>query len=144
MYIPSLFRNDIPDELITVSIHTTRTDDSCFAMMKVDIKDTGDGYQIELDLPGFSREELSAQLKNGYLTISASHTLNTEETPKISGNEHYLCRERYSGSYVRSFYVGDTLQQSEIRARFENGVLILTYPKKHAPQIEDHRISIEG
>ncbi len=111
-------------------------------MMKTDIRETDDSYELDVDLPGFKKDEVSAKLENGYLTISAAKGLDKDEKDK-KGN--YIRRERYCGSMTRSFYVGDALSQEDIRAKFEEGVLKLSVPKKEVKKPEQKQyISIEG
>lgn len=112
-------------------------------MMKTDIRDSGDSYQLEIDLPGFQKEEIKAQLKDGCLTISAATNSNSDEKDK---NGRYIRRERYSGTCTRNFYVGEGLTQEDIKAKFENGILTLSIPKVEAkPQLEEKKyIAIEG
>ena len=88
-------------------------------IMKTDIKEHKDGYELEIDLPGFHKDEIQAELKDGYLTISAAKQLNQDEKEKESGK--YIRRERYSGSCQRSFYVGDEITQEDIKAEFKHG-----------------------
>ena len=113
-------------------------------VMKTDIKEMDNGYQLVVDLPGFTKDEIKASLENGYLTISAEKGLDKDEQEKESG--HYIRRERYAGACSRSFYVGDEVAQSDIKAKFEDGTLMLLVPKKEsAPQIEEKKyIPIEG
>ena len=111
-------------------------------VMKTDVKETDTGYEVDIDLPGFKKDEVQVQLKDGYLTISAAKGLDKDEQDK-KGN--YIRRERYAGSTSRSFYVGDGVKNDEVHAKFENGVLKLSIPKKAAQEIEaDKYISIEG
>ena len=112
--------------------------------MKTDIKEHKDGYELEIDLPGFQKDEIQAELKDGYLTISAAKQLNQAEKEKESGK--YIRRERYSGSCQRSFYVGDEITQEDIKAEFKHGILKLFVPKKEAkPEVEQRKfVSIEG
>ena len=111
-------------------------------MMKTDIRETDGSYELDVDLPGFKKDEVQVQLKDGYLTISAAKGLDKDEQDK-RGN--YIRRERYAGSTSRSFYVGDGVKNDEVHAKFENGVLKLSIPKKAAQEIEaDKYISIEG
>ena len=111
-------------------------------MMKTDIRETDGSYELDVDLPGFKKDEVQVQLKDGYLTISAAKGLDKDEQDK-KGN--YIRRERYAGSTSRSFYVGDGVKNDEVHAKFENGVLKLSIPKKAAQEIEaDKYISIEG
>ena len=110
--------------------------------MKTDIKDTDQGYEITMNLPGVKKEDVKAELKDGYLTISAVSNSNKEEKDQ---NGRYIRRERYSGSCSRSFYVGEDVTQEEIKARFENGTLVMTVPKKEQkPAVEQKKyIAIE-
>ena len=111
-------------------------------MMKTDIRETEGSYELDVDLPGFKKDEVQVQLKDGYLTISAAKGLDKDEQDK-KGN--YIRRERYAGSTSRSFYIGDGVKNDEVHAKFENGVLKLSIPKKAAQEIEaDKYISIEG
>ena len=111
-------------------------------MMKTDIRETDGSYELDVDLPGFKKDEIQVQLKDGYLTLSASKGLDKDEQDK-KGN--YIRRERYSGSCSRSFYVGNGVKNEDVHAKFENGVLRLSVPKKAAEEIEaDKYVSIEG
>ncbi len=97
---------------------------------------------IEIDLPGFKKEEINANLENGYLTINAS---KNEEREEKNESGVYIRRERYTGQCARSFYVGEMVQQQEIKAKFENGILHLVIPKKQETKVEQKKyIAIEG
>ncbi|MCD8150753.1 MAG: Hsp20/alpha crystallin family protein, partial [Clostridiales bacterium] len=111
--------------------------------MSTDIKDCGDSYQIEMDLPGFAKEDVRAELKKGYLTIRASRTSSNDEKDE---KQRYIRKERYSGHYQRSFYVGDAVKQEDIQAKFTDGVLTLMVPKKEKqPEVEESKyIQIQG
>ncbi len=111
--------------------------------MSTDIRDCGDNYQIEMDLPGFAKEDVRAELKNGYLTIRASRTSSNDEKDE---KQRYIRKERYSGHYQRSFYVGSTVKQEDIQAKFTDGVLTLLVPKKEKqPEVEESKyIQIQG
>lgn len=112
-------------------------------MMKTDIKEKSDGYELVMDLPGFTKDEVQATLENGYLTVEAEKGLDKEEKEKETG--HYIRKERYAGAMSRSFYVGDALTQEDIKAKYESGILRLSIPKKEAKQVEaTKRIAIEG
>ena len=112
-------------------------------IMKTDVRETDSSYELDIDLPGFKKDEVTAKLENGYLTISASKGLNKDEKDKESGK--YIRRERYAGAVSRSFYVGEHIQQEDIHAKFEDGILKLTVPKKDAKQVDEKKyISIEG
>ncbi len=111
-------------------------------MMKTDVKELDHAYELDIDLPGFKKEEVTARLENGYLTISAAKGLDKDEKNKEG---KYIRRERYAGAMSRSFYVGDDVKQEEIRAKFEDGILRLTVPKQDAQKVEENKyISIEG
>ena len=112
-------------------------------MMKTDVRETEDGYEVDIDLPGFKKDEINAELKDGYLTISAAKGLDKDEQDEKSGK--YIRRERYAGSMSRSFYVGEDISQKDVHAKYENGILKLSLPKKAAEKIEhNNNIAIEG
>ena len=111
-------------------------------VMKTDIKETDNGYELIVDLPGFTKDEVQATLENGYLTISAAKGLDKDEEDKKG---KYIRKERYAGTMQRSFYVGDAITHEDIKAKFENGILSLTIPKKDAKAVETKKsIAIEG
>ena len=110
--------------------------------MKTDVKETDSGYEVDIDLPGFKKDEIDVQLDNGYLSISAAKGLDKEEKNKEG---KYIRKERYAGAMSRSFYVGDAITQEDIKAKYESGILRLSIPKKEAKQVETtKRIAIEG
>ena len=113
-------------------------------VMKTDVKETDNSYEVDIDLPGFKKDEIEAKLENGYLTISAAKGLDKEEKEEKDGK--YIRKERYSGSCSRSFYVGDAVTEEDIKGEFKHGILKLFVPKKEAkPAVEDHKyIAIEG
>ena len=114
-------------------------------MMKTDIRETDEGYELDIDLPGFKKDEIQAELKNGYLLISATKGLDKEEKEEKTGK--FVRRERYAGSMSRSFYVGEDIKQEDIHAKYESGVLRLSIPKpeERKAQIEGKKyIAIEG
>lgn len=109
-------------------------------MMKTDVRETGDSYELDIDLPGFTKDEVNVKLNDGYLTISASKGLDKDDKDK-KGN--YIRRERYAGAMQRSFYVGD-IKGDDVHAKFENGILSLTVPKADVKKLESHNtIAIE-
>ena len=111
-------------------------------LMKTDIREHDAGYELDIDLPGFKKDEIKAELENGYLTISATKGANNDEQDKKG---KYIRRERYAGTMQRSFYVGDDVTQEDIKAKFENGILRLSIPKKDAKAVETKKtIAIEG
>ncbi|HIX34465.1 heat-shock protein Hsp20 [Gemmiger sp. An120] len=109
-------------------------------LMKTDVQENESGYTLSIDLPGFKKDEVNVELKDGYLTVSAQKGLDKDETDKQG---RYIRRERYAGSCSRSFYVGD-LKPEDIRGKFESGVLTLSMPKQSPalPQ-QPNRIAIE-
>ena len=110
--------------------------------MKTDVRGTDSGYEVDIDLPGFKKDEIDVQLDNGYLSISAAKGLDKEEKDKEG---KYIRKERYAGSMSRSFYVGDAITEDDIKAKYESGILRLSIPKKEAKQVETtKRIAIEG
>ena len=112
-------------------------------LMKTDIKEMKDGYELEIDLPGFKKDEVTAELKDGYLTVSAAKGLDKDEEDKKG---HYIRQERYSGAMSRTFYVGEDVKQEDIKAKFENGILSLSVPKpveQKKGETSQH-IAIEG
>ncbi len=114
-------------------------------MMKTDVREHDDHYEVDMDLPGFKKDELSLELNDGYLTITASKGLDKDEKEKKSGK--FVRRERYAGSMSRSFYVGEEVKQEDIHAKYESGVLKLSIPKaeKKKPEVEEKKyIAIEG
>lgn len=115
-------------------------------LMKTDIRETDDGkaYRLAVDLPGFKKDEISLDLRDGYLTISAEKGLDKDEKEKESGR--YIRKERYAGACSRSFYVGEDITEEDIKAEFKHGLLKLFVPKKEAkPAVEQKKtISIEG
>ena len=145
MLMPSIFGEDLFDDWMRFPVeretrnYTNRAAD----LMKTDIKDKDGNYELSIDLPGFNKEDMKIQLKEGYLTIQAARTDNRDEKDE---NGKYVRRERYTGRCSRSFFVGKTIQQEDVHAKYENGVLKVTFPKEETKkEIEEKRwISIEG
>ena len=129
-------RTNVFDDLFNTPFFT-RTESN---MMKTDIKEHENSYDLTIDLPGVKKEDIKAELNDGYLTVSAENNTSKDEKDE---NGKYICRERYSGSYSRSFYVGDAVTEEDIAAKFENGTLKLTVPKKEAlPEKQNKYIAI--
>ena len=103
-------------------------------VMKTDIQEKDDKYILDMDLPGYEKEDIKAQLKDGYLTISAQKNTSNDEKDE-EGN--YIRRERYCGKCSRSFYVGDSIKEEDIKANFNNGILQLSFPKDVARKDEE-------
>ena len=111
-------------------------------LMKTDIKEKKDGYEVSVDMPGFKKDEIQAKLENGYLTISASKGVEKNDKDKEG---RYIRKERYTGQCARSFYVGDALKQEDVKAKYEDGILTLSVPKKAPAKVEQKKyIAIEG
>ena len=111
-------------------------------MMKTDVKETDEGYEVDIDLPGFKKDEIQLELNNGYLTISTQKALEKDEKNKKG---RMLRQERYAGVMQRSFYVGEHITEEDVKASYESGVLHLVLPKKDAPRLPEKKtIQIEG
>lgn len=110
--------------------------------MKTDIKESDEGFQLLIDLPGYKLEDVKAKLKDGYLVISAESATESENKDE---DGKFIRRERYHGSCERSFYVGKTVKQEDIKASFRDGILNIGIPKKQQlPEPENTFIAIEG
>ena len=144
MMMPSIFGNNFVDDVFDdmfpfAGNYTTANYD----LMKTDVKDAGDHYELEMEMPGVEKENIKAELKDGYLTLAAAKGLDKDEQDK-KGN--YIRRERYAGTLSRSFYVGDAVSEEDIHAKYEDGILKLSVPKKAPKAVEekDGYIAIEG
>ena len=139
MLMPSIFGENLFDDWMSFPFRNFNTN----SLMKTDIRETDGSFELDIDMPGFNKEDLKAELKEGYLTISASTNKDDGEKDE---NGRYIRRERYVGSCSRSFYVGEDIKRDDIKAKFENGILKISVPKKEAqPKVEeDKHIAIEG
>ncbi len=157
MLTPSIFGESLFDEFFNDFFTTPYYDSRAISdaqkklygnraehMMKTDVKEHDDRYEVDIDLPGFKKEELSLELKDGYLMIRAAKGLDKDQKDEKTGK--YVRRERYAGSMSRTFFVGKDVRQEDIHAKYESGVLRLTIPKpgKQAPVEENRFIAIEG
>lgn len=140
MLMTNFFDNSLLDNFFSVPSDSYRTKSNTTGLMQTDIKESDTEYEIIMNLPGFKKENVKGELKDGYLVITATNA--EDETDK---NVKYLCRERYSGGCSRSFYVGEEITQQDIKAKFENGVLTFIVPKidKTARAKENKFISID-
>ena len=143
MMMPSIFGNnfvdDVFDDMFPFTGNYTTAD---YDLMKTDVKDAGDHYELEMEMPGVEKENIKAELKDGYLTVTAQQNTNKDEKDK-EGN--YIRRERYAGTLSRSFYVGDAVSEEDIHAKYEDGILKLSVPKKAPKAVEKNGyIAIEG
>lgn len=116
------------------------TNSSTTKLMKTDIQEKDNNYILDMDLPGYEKDDVKAQLKDGYLTITAQKNTSNEEKDE-KGN--YIRKERYCGKCSRSFYVGDTVKEEDIKASFKNGILQLTFPKEVARKEDTKYITID-
>ena len=149
MLMPSIFNTNLFDDFFEFPFYDDKAEKKLYGhhaanLMKTDIQEHDDGYTLEMDLPGFKKDEIKVELNNGYMTISAAKGLDEDEKDKKSGK--YIRRERYTGSCQRSFYVGEDVTEEDIKAEFKHGILKLFVPKKEAkPAVEQKKyISIEG
>ena len=94
------------------------------SVMKTDVKEVGDNYELDIDVPGYNKEDIKLELERGYLTVTAEQTKDSDEE-----NKKYIRRERYYGKTSRTFYVGDDVTENDIKANYKNGILSITVPK---------------
>lgn len=147
MYTPAIYRNGLFDEFFgfpfSKALRDWDKDTSDTSLMKTDIKEHDGSYELIMDLPGIEKENLDASLKDGYLTVTAKTAKSNDEK---DNNGKYLRRERYTGTYSRSFYVGELVTEEDIKAKFENGTLNITIPKKDPESVQPQKkfIAIEG
>ena len=136
MLMPSVFGKDLFDDFFDFPFYDDKEMDKLEKklyghrsknLMKTDVQETENGYVLEMDLPGFSKDEVKASLKDGYLTIKAEKGLDKDE--KDEKTAKYIRRECYAGSCERSFYVGD-INEADIKGEFKHGILKLTIPKE--------------
>lgn len=145
MLLPSIFGENLFDDWMDFSFPDLEKNlygKHAKNMMKTDVKESDKDYEVSIDLPGFSKDEINVKLENGYLTISAAKGLDKDNEDK---DHKYIRRERYAGGMSRSFYVGDYLTEKDIHAKYKHGILTLNLPKEEKREIEDnHYIEIEG
>ena len=147
MMMPSIFGRDMFDDFFGFPFGVPAGYGSAQSvgteLMKTDVKENEQGYEITMNIPGVKKEDVKAELKDGYLTVQA--TSNTKKDEQDSEGR-YIRRERYCGSCSRSFYVGEEMTEEDIKAKFENGTLKLILPKKEAKKAvpEKKYIAIEG
>ena len=147
MFMPSIFGENLFDDFFGDFMAPAKPGyagaRSYNGLMKTDVKENETGFELNIDLPGYGKEDVTAELKDGYLTINATKKAENDEKDK---NGKFLRRERFYGSCSRSFYVGKQVTEEDIKAKFENGVLIVSIPKKEdQPKVEQKKyIPIEG
>ena len=146
--LPSIFGENMFDDFFSdpFGMMVPQTRDALYGkhaknLMKTDIRETEDSYEQDVDLPGFKKDEVSIDRKDGYLTISAAKGLDKDETDKKG---KYIRQERYAGACSRSFYVGKGVEPEEIGAKFENGILEISVPKEtKKPEVKSTSVSIQ-
>ena len=141
MLMPSVFTDRFFDDMFNLSFPelTANTRKARVPAMKVDILETEDGFALDLELPGFKKEDVSVKLSDGYMTVTASRNEDKEE--KAEGK--VIRKERYSGSVSRSFFVGKQVSEDLIKAKFEDGILKLSVAKPALPEKKESLITIE-
>ena len=149
MLMPSIFNDNLFDNFFDFPFYDDKAEKKLYGhraanLMKTDIKEKKDGYEVIMDLPGFKKEEVKVELNNGYLTVSAAKGLDEDDQDKETGK--YIRQERYTGACQRSFYVGEDITEEDIKGEFKHGILKLFVPKKEAkPAVEQKKyITIEG
>ena len=148
MLLPRIFNDNFTDDIFNdfldfpVTYKQIWNPSTAANMMQTDVKESDKGFELDISLPGFKKEDIKAELKEGYLTINAEHVQEKDE--KEEGK--YIRKERYTGHCSRSFYVGEEIGENDIKAKFENGVLTLNIPKKEPEKkVEEKKmIAIEG
>ena len=145
--LPVVFGENLFDELFDNAFRPLYEVDNALygkharAVMRTDVRETDSGYEVDIDLPGFKKDEVKIDLKDGYLTIRAAKGLDRDEKYKQG---RYIRQERYAGQCSRSFYVGENIQPADIHAKFEDGILKLTLPKAAQQKLPEHNtIAIE-
>ena len=141
MLMPSIFGENLFDEMMDsfndefFGKRNPLYGKNASRFMKTDIKEKDNAYELVVDLPGFTKDEIKASVENGYLTISAAKGLDEEQDDKKTGR--YIRRERYAGACERSFYVGEDVTQEDIKGEYKHGILKLFVPKKEAKPVSN-------
>ena len=143
MLMPSIFGETLLDDFFDFPRMSYTRGSNSSGLMQTDITETDKGYEVTINLPGFKKDNVKGELKDGYLVVTATTNSSNDEK---DNNGKYIRRERYSGTCSRSFYVGENVKQEDIKAKFEDGTLKLSIPKKEAlPEPEEEKyIAIEG
>ena len=150
MMMPSIFGENLFDDFMNdfafpafPDVDKTLYGKHAKNLMKTDVKEKEDGFQVDIDLPGFEKDEIQIELHDGTVTVSAEKGLDKDEQDK---DGKYIRRERYAGGMSRSFYVGEHITEADIHPKYENGILSFFVPKAKEQAVEEkkHYISIEG
>lgn len=141
MLMPSLFGESLFDGFLNGFVPARAAEPVKYMVMKTDVKENDAGFELDIELPGYRKEDVSAELKDGYMTIKAETKKDAEQK-----KDNYIRKERYYGSCQRSFYVGEDITEEDVKAKFENGILKVLVPKKEAkPAVETKKtIMIDG
>ena len=147
--LPSIFGESLFDDWMDFPFRSFSNDvdhklygKNAARVMKTDLKEHDEGYELYVDLPGFKKDQISLQLQGGYLTITASKGVEEKDEDKKGRLVH---QERFTGSMSRSFYIGEGIPEEDIKAKFEDGVLTLAFPKENVVKLRDRKtIQIEG
>ena len=142
MLLPSIFGENLFDDWFDKDFFSGRNPlygKNEKNLMKTDVREQGDSYEVAIDLPGFKKEDVAIELENGYLTITASKGLDKDED-----QTGYIRRERWSGKCSRTFYVGESVRGEDIKAKMEDGILTMTVPKEQRQLPHKNTIMIEG
>lgn len=132
MLVPSFFKDDYFDDFFNGSSR-----EKIKPLMRTDIREIGTDYLLEIEMPGFTKDEIHAELEKGYLTISGVHVEKLDENEKAG---KYIRRERYLGKCSRTFYIGENLKQEDVKAKYENGILSVAFPKDKKPEVEAKKV----
>ncbi len=143
MLMPRIFNDNLFDSFFDFGDIPARRPAPVNNVMRTDVKETKEGYELSIDLPGYKKDEVKAELKDGNLTVSAERSTDNDQKDE---NGRYIRRERFYGNCSRTFYVGEEVELQDIKAKFENGILNIFVPKKEAkPAVEENKfIAIEG
>ena len=150
MLLPSIFGENLFDDFMDdfrypafPDVDKTLYGKHAKNLMKTDVKEKDGSFEVDIDLPGFKKDEITMHLEDGYLTVSAAKGLDKDEKDEKGT---YVRHERYAGNMSRSFYVGEQITEDDIYPKYENGILSFSVPKKEGKAIEDKKryIAIEG
>ena len=137
--LPSIFGENLFDDffsdpfgMMNVHGHDPLYGKHAKNLMKTDVRETENSYELDVDLPGFKKDEVNVDLKDGYLTISAAKGVDKDQQDKAG---KYIRQERYAGACSRTFYVGEEVEPEDVTAKFENGILQLSIPKAAKKQL---------
>ena len=147
--LPSIFGESLFDDWMGFPFRSLESDvdrrlygKNVQRLMKTDLKENDSGYELSVDLPGFKKDQIQLQLRNGFLTVTAAKGVESEDKNDSGRIVH---QERYTGSMSRSFYVGENLTEEDVKAKFEDGVLTLCFPKEEPKKLPERKmIQIEG